>query len=609
MRLPLIAMTLLALSAGPLGTARAEPIASGGENAGYQDGFKAMLDAEAREALGEANLDRAWELFAWLVRLDPRDARALRELGRVAAAKGEYDQAERILARCIALRQGAPDPEVHFIRGEALLALGRRDEALQELDRAEAQLDSVESTRQSKLWRARIYTLRGDAEMAVPLLEPMLPKDPASPEFKEITLLLAEAHILAGQSDKAEKLLRRFLRFETDKRAQDMLAWALAKRDENDRELMVRELVSRRWDGIAAPGLVEYARALERAHRPDDALVRYREAEARGNLELRDEIDRLEGLLSPELMVRGEVGEYPTGNVGGVIAGAMVPAGAWVRLSALTSHHRLAGVGDKNTSSASSFATLRFPTGDEISAGGTAWQDAEDRYRAGASAIGLTSPGRWLNLYARADYNQPWLESAAALRESGSYSALQLQLYTRLFTDDLVLVTSGRSRRLRLAERGADAAVAATEHFGTVGLDWIAYADHGRAARGASLQPEMLLPADFATSLVFSYRHNEVITSGDLMPRVFLVDRSRSDQLTLRARRVVDREGILALGVNGGFGYDWLREARLWQVGGELLLSLTPMTRLTVSSMLASETTAGITGERFTGAVGINADL
>jgi tetratricopeptide (TPR) repeat protein len=608
-----IAIAAVVAAAAP---ALADPLIDAAEPEQYADGVRAMIDGEAREALGAGNLDRAWDLFAWLVRLDPNDARALRELGRVAAAKGALVEADRALARCLALRGDSPDPEAHFIRGEVLLALDRRDEAMRELDRAEAELPYVQSHRTATIWRARIYTLRKRHAEAAGLLQSILPETPAEDGYGEIALLLGEAHILADEHQKAVDLLRHYLRFGANKRAEELLAWALAVRESHERELVLREHIVRRsttssdvTTGAGAAALADLGRALERAARPDVALGTYREARDHGSEDLDEDIERLDGLLSPEVLVSGEVGDYPTGRIAGGTAEAMVPVNRALRLVAITEHRRLIEGGEQTMSAASVWGQITLPSRHQIAAGATAWQDASEDYRPSASAIFRSDPTRWLSAYARGEVNAPWLESATALREGGSTTGAELQLYARLGTPKLILVGAGRSRRLGLIGWRGDDEVSATQHYSAVGLDWVVHADHSSVARGHSLLPGMLLPAGLASSVVLSFRHAEVWSDGDLGPRLFLVPRSRIEELSATARTVVDDSGILALGATGGLGYDPIRGARLWRAGGEMMLSLTPMLRLTSRAEVASETTSGLTGRRIIGFVGLNADL
>lgn len=598
------ALVRVLVASAIVATAASTAAADGDE---YRDGAHALIDFEAREALAKGDLDRAWELFAWLVRLRPNDPRALRELGRVAAAKGAFRDAERALRRCLELRGDAPDPEAHFIRGEALIALGRRDEALAELATAEAELQYVTSDHLAAVWRARIYILRGDVVEASRVLEAALPGDPSQPGYDEVAVMLAESYMLARQPRRAARLLDNLLRFGPNQRAEEMLAWALAQLGDHERELFLRANIAAAPDA-SVESLVEHARALARSDRPDEALGALREARARGDLELDDEIDRLDAMVSPEVMAFFEAGEYPTGRVAGGGAATVVSVSRWLALQADVRHYELADRGDAQTSSASLAARLDLSIG-RLAAGGVAWRDARDIDRGGATVVYRSPADRWLSLYARADYHAPWVESAISVRESGSSTGLEAHLFARLFTQDLLLVGSARSRRLELAEMGGDQAAAADVHYMSTGLDWVAWANYSATARGASLQTDMLSPADFASSVVVSARHSEVFTRGGLEPRLYLVDRSRIEQLTVRGRKVMDDEGVFSLGAHAAAGYDLERDARLWQVGGEALLSITPMVRLTARAELATETTSGLTGERLTGFVGLNADL
>ena len=141
------------------------------------DGLQLFLDEEARLAMSKGDYRRAWYLFWRLLEIDPDDTRALREAGRVAQALGKLDYSVEALGRVAAARPGTPDPELHFLRGEALDALGRHGEAEQEWATCERELAVKPLDYQGTMWLARIAALRKDLGKSVALYQSVMPSD------------------------------------------------------------------------------------------------------------------------------------------------------------------------------------------------------------------------------------------------------------------------------------------------------------------------------------------------------------------------------------------------------------------------------------------------
>src|SRR4051812_40357271 len=110
------------------------------------------LCKDAGEALSRGEFARARSLYEEVSRLDRADARAVREAGRAALAQGDLVYAVDALTRADVLAGHAPDPELHYLCGEALYALGRRDEGRREHVLVERDLGGAPATRQAQLW-------------------------------------------------------------------------------------------------------------------------------------------------------------------------------------------------------------------------------------------------------------------------------------------------------------------------------------------------------------------------------------------------------------------------------------------------------------------------
>ncbi|HEX7837293.1 MAG TPA: tetratricopeptide repeat protein, partial [Kofleriaceae bacterium] len=199
---------------------------------------------DAGDALAHGEFARARALYEEVSRLDHADARAVREAGRAALAQGDLVYAVDALKRADVLADHAPDPELHYLRGEALYALGQRDEGRLELVLVERELGQTPTTRQARLWLARAYARRGELARADLIYRSLEPAD--QPIDVEVWLHHAESELLARDWRGAARVLREFLAREPDhRRARELLAAALEGSGELDDELALREVLAR----------------------------------------------------------------------------------------------------------------------------------------------------------------------------------------------------------------------------------------------------------------------------------------------------------------------------------------------------------------------------
>lgn len=577
------------------------------ENEAYSDDYLKLIDHEAQTAMAEGNMIEARRLFGRLVELNPNDARALREFGRTSAAVGKLRSAVDALGKCNELREGAPDPELHFIRGESLMALNEESEGLAELTKAEEELQLAPMTDQTRLWQARIHALRKEIDQAEAIYVALRGTDPYSQSFKEVSLLLAEAYVMASKLDEAKDLLVAYSELHDSPRARELLAWVLELRGDTGAETRVRARLSDRWDGAQAPAMVGYARSLERSENYQEALSSYKSANDRGNVQVRKDIARIENRISPEVMALGEVRNDPTGTTSSIAAGGVMYVAERVRLSAVGAHDFVSKT-DETLERGTLSAMFGFGHFNEVGVSAVGWRNPEGESHAGAAAVLHSNPARTFRTYVMAAYNEPWTESTATLRHGASASTLELQLYANVFTPRLVATSSLRARDLNLPQMSFQQQRSATEVFGSLGLDWIAMIGANRL-RGHSMDNSLLRAASHNQVLVVSYRHNEVTTDGTLGTRIGLVQRSTVDEVSATARTIVDPYGVLGLGATGGLGYDSQRKARLWRAGGEVLVSISDAAHFSLSSELARESTTLFTGRRFVTQIGLHADF
>src|SRR5262245_17963290 len=119
------------------------------------------LRQDASEDLLKGQFDKARHELEQVLELLPRDAPAQRDAARAASAAGQFDYAVAALERAHHFEQHTRDPEIHYLRGEALYVLGRDEEAKREHHICELEIGKEPTARIEKLWLARIYARRG----------------------------------------------------------------------------------------------------------------------------------------------------------------------------------------------------------------------------------------------------------------------------------------------------------------------------------------------------------------------------------------------------------------------------------------------------------------
>jgi tetratricopeptide (TPR) repeat protein len=577
------------------------------------DGLQALLDDEASTALAAGDFKRAWHFFWRLLEIDPHDVHALRESGRIANALGKFTYAVDALGEVDSLDGTTPDPEIHYLRGESLYALGRKKEAETEFQLTARDLGKGPYDRRGTLWLARIEVYRGNLDGALALYQPLLDNDMAgTPTYAEVTLYEVEAYILCHDWKSAETMLRSFLKQDPkNERARSMLAWVLEGRDKIDEELPLRQEFADDWTEHPRKTL-EYARALERAHDDSAALARYREARSLGVVEASSSVSRLEQRLSPEvgggMVARGDT----SGSIDGWFAAATVPFGGRFRvaLSALheTSSGAIFGSDDRSETAATGWAVLTGRRGGIVALGSTV-RTSDPAHGIGGSAIGQTSPLSDVQLQARADVNVPWHESASTFREDGEMDALGATVYASPHSKRVVFSVGTQARRLGLQPVMGVPMDHAIQLWGSAGVDVVVATAPGQAVRGEILDSEMLAPRALSSSAVVSYRHYEMSSDDPFGQRLVLVERSSMDELSGSLRKVVGARGMLGGELRGGIGYDWIRKVQQWRAGASVLLSATKTSRLTFDYDFASESATGIVGRRHAGSVVLHVDL
>lgn len=588
----------------------------------YDDGYQQLLDREASDALSRGDLEYARHLYQLLLKIDEGDAHAHREIGRTSHALGAFEMAVEHLRRADQLARGARDPELHYLLGEALYALGRTTEAREAHAAAIADIGTQPVGRMESLWLARIHARRGEVDRADELYLSLRPYSGA-PDA-ELELSRAEAHIFASDWAGAEDILRAFLdRVEGHRRATDMLAWVLEAQGKVTEESAVRARTARETGGFRT--MFDHARALERSHDLRGALHAYREARAidpDGTAGLDDSIDRVRYRLTTELAAGAVLRSDPTGAASEWRAGAAVTLGSRHALIVRGSYERATGqvpvteadltsgglallVGRGYDVTAAIETDLTYHT---ISRSQLTQVERASGFDLGSGAEVRSAPGRAIQLHARAELNMPWREAANTIREGGRVDGLTGHLYALPLGDRFIIDTGGQVRRLTVRSLDDEDEPSASQSLLFAGADVVLWHDPTSTARGEILDENLLWPTYLAESLVLSYRHYEVFSEGDLDDRIGMVERARIDEVSATGRYALPG-GALALEARGGIGYDSGRELRMWRGGGALLLTPWMFARLSLSYDVATESTTGLTGRRHAGWATIHVDL
>jgi Flp pilus assembly protein TadD len=581
------------------------------------------LRKDAGEALSRGEFARARALYEEVSRLDRADARAVREAGRAALAQGDLVYAVDALARADVLAGHAPDPELHYLCGEALYALGRRDEGRREHALVERDLGAAPPTRQEQLWLARVYARRGELARAELRYRALTPA--GQPIDAEVALHHAESDLLARDFGGAERVLRELLvRVPGHRRARELLAASLEGSGDLDGELAVREDLAR--GQAASRPVFDHGRALERAGDWAAALRAYRRASAlaggpeRTDPELTRALGRMTGRTSVELAASAEARSDPQATSLGEQAGIAVPFGSahHIALSAwrerLTARDRPAGGWAGELAAA---VALHGRRADAIAGGKLgvrelrAGDGSPDR---GVSWSGFADlrgrPSRYLELSLDAEVNALWRETPGSLLDGGRTTGATAHAYGIALGSRLILDSGAQGRRLVLPSLAGGPDPTASQVLGWTGLDAVLWVDHEHALDGEILDDDMRWPAHLAGALVAGYRHFELWSDAqpEFTRRIAMAPRASIDEGTLTARKVF-AGGCLGVELRSLLGWDHAREVAISRIGGSLLATPTRSSRVSLSLDLGIESPTGFRGQTRTGWVSYHADL
>ena len=593
------------------------------------------LRKDAGDDLLNGQFDKARHELEQVLEQMPRDAPAQRDAARAAAAAGQFDYAVAALERAHHFENHTRDPELHYLRGEALYVLGRDEEARREHHIAELEIGKTPTVKIEKMWLARIYARHGYVVLADRLYESMLPPPPASDA--EVALNQADAHLINEDWSGGAVVLRRFLALEPKNvRGREMLGWALEAGGDLDGELEVRRSLS---DDLPTPAHDrDYGRALERAESFAAARDRYKRAlsEEGGNADatLAASYRRMLFRTTPELAGGASLRSDPQAWAWHLQAGAAMPFSKRHALSALAWHdssqdlHVNQVVGSNVLSKSGTVTGLglqlllgrpaetslllgadaRYATEAGRDSNGVDQLFGRRGFHFGALAEGAANLGTHVNINIATYLNEQWNEAPITVHEGGTMTGGTGHLY--LYPKSRVVLFDGgaQARQLRLSQEGTPGPPKANQLLVWGGVDFNLWAQPTRVVRAEALDERLVRRVYLNDAGVLAYRHYELVTHADPDFRISLAPRASIDNGTLIIRKAL-ADGRIGFDIHGGGGYDNIRDHVLVQAGGAFVMALSWSTRLLASYDLFHETATGLPGTLQIGWLTFHADL
>ena len=609
-------------------TVLASPSASGAEETATARAEK--LRGEAAKALAAGDFDRARQKFEQVLTLLPGDAPAARDAARAAEAAGKFQYAADVLEQAHDFDAHRADPELHYLRGEALYALNDVEGARSEHRIAELEIGAP-NDRMKKLWIARIYARRGELARADAVYESMWPP---APQFDaEAAVNQAEAHVLNHDWPGAERVLQRFLaRDPKNLRARELLAFVLELRGDLDRELPVRRDVA--LDDPSAESLRGWGRALERAEDFPSAYDRYKDAQAispgEADATLATALLRMHYRTTPEATGGFVARRDPQADSLRAQAGVALPFGARQSLSILGWYETTSGKvlrdnvlvpGGGSTSGVSSALTLSARGGLSLSLGGEVRQisptsaGVEPGFAPGSTHVGGTTEVllpflEHTETRLHGDLNRQWNDAPITISEGGSVDGAGGELFAFPTGRRILAVVGGEWRRFHLAHRSTSDDPAATQSLFLGGADLVLWNDPATRVRGEFLEERMVRRTYLSNAGILSYRHYQLFgdSSPDFSSRIVLASRAAIDSGSMVIRKTF-ASGRGGLELRGGLGYDSERNVSLYNFGASAVAVPFWSSRVLVSYDRAKESATGFSGTRHAGWVTYHGDF
>jgi tetratricopeptide (TPR) repeat protein len=593
------------------------------------------LRKEANDDLLAGQFDKARHELEQVLEQMPRDAPAQRDAARAAAAAGQFDYAVAALERAHHFEHHTRDPEIHYLRGEALYVLGRDDEARREHHIAELEIGKTPTSKIEKMWLARIYARRGYIVLADRLYESMLPPPPATDA--EVALNQADAHLINEDWSGGAAVLRRYLKLDPKSvRGREMLAWALEAGGDLDGELVVRRSLS---DDLPTPAHDrDYGRALERAESFPAARDRYKRALAAEGANpdgtLVTSYQRMLFRTTPEVAGGASLRSDPQAWSWRAQAGAALPFGlrnalgvmAWhdssndwhanqvVGQDVLAKRGTVTGLGAQLLLGRRSDTSLllggdaRYTTESGTDASGTQQLSGPSGFHFGAQAEGAANLWRYAHANLHIDANEQWNEAPVTVHEGGTMTGATGHLF--LFPESRIVLFDGgaQARQLKITAQGTPDQPTANQLLAWGGVDFNLWTQAARVVRAEALDERLVRRVYLNDAGVLAYRHYELVTHATPDFRISLAPRASIDNGTLIIRKALFG-GRFGFDIHGGGGYDHIRDHVLFQAGGALVWATSWSTRLMGTYDLAQETATGLPGTLQIGWLTFHADI
>ena len=576
------------------------------------------LRSEADATLSKGDFDRARREFEEILKIAPNDASAQRDAARAAQAAGEFEYSAEALERAHHFEGHKRDPELHYLRGEALFTLGRKEEAQREHRIAELEIGDFPTDRMEKLWLARIYARRGFYVLADKIYDRMWPEAPAFDA--EVGLNQADAHVMNEDWDGAIRVLGRYLSLDPSNiRAREMLAWSLEVTGDLDGELAVRQGLA--VDAPTGPNLNDYGRALERAADYPDARDEYSGALHAGAKDPQGTIARsalrMRLRMTPELSGAFSARSDSQANALRLQAGLAVPFGQRHAVSMIAWRDESRGGFPSASGSVTGLGAalqltsrrgtllvlggdIRYGSADvsgNIAAGGTVPPSDRQIWRAGGQAEVDAPLGQNVQISAHGDYDEQWAESPVTIQEGGTTDGVTAHVFVFPQSRRLLLDAGTQLRRLTLAPRIGNAEPHADQALFFAGGDLVLWNNPVQVMRGEFVDERMIRRTYLNDAGVISYRHYQLFTDSEpaFQSRIALAPRASIDNLSMAIRKVL-AGGRVGIDLRGGGGYDNERNRTLSQAGLSLLIAPTWSSRIALSYDLSRETATGLSG-------------
>jgi len=593
-----------------------------------------QLRKNANDDLLNGQFDKARRELEQVLEQMPRDAPAQRDAARAASAAGQFDYAVAALERAHHFEHHTRDPEVHYLRGEALYVLGRDDEAKREHHICELEIGKTPTVKIEKLWLARIYARRGYVVLADRLYESMQPAPPAFDA--EVSLNQADAHLINEDWTGGAVVLRRFLKLEPKSvRGREMLAWALEAGGDLGGELEVRRSLS---DDAPSPAHDrDYGRALERAGSFRVARDRYWRALSQSASQeetLMTSYQRMRFRTTPELAAGGSLRSDPQAWSWRAQAGASLPFGLRHSVGATAWHDQsddwkanqvvggdvlkksgtVTGLGAhlllvrQSGGSLLVGADARYGTASGSDSSGVQRLEGQGGFAFGGQAEGAADFSQHANVNIATYLNEQWNEAPITVHEGGTTTGATGHLYLYPKSRIVNLDTGAQVRRLSINAQGTPDRPTASQLLTWAGIDFNLWASHNRVVRAEALDERMVRRTYLTDAGVLAYRHYELWTDSSPDFRISLAPRASINNGTLIIRKAL-AGGRVGFDLHGGGGYDTVQRHVLAQAGAVFVLALSWRARLQASYDLAHETATGLPGTLQIGWLTLHADI